>query len=274
MDVAAAKGHRTAGAKAFSRTVKTPSPSASSWGLSGRVGVRVLMHRDMIARRFLRSLPRSWLNKYWARCGQNSPKSSSSPLRWSSSPFSLSSPRFSSRSSSLPSHFLRSPVSRLSFSALRDRDREKDQAGPGASQALDGHRGFPGAPGMTVGLLGPSSQLSAVQFSCSSSSSTCSLPQHANSGWAHFFCGHFELKKRLKTCVVESRCWWHSLFCEKEKCDPCVSPSDPCPGRWMKPMLSASNAAMKTSFLSLLQPQSPSLTKVKQKLLFSSSLLN
>ncbi|XP_024135061.1 rho guanine nucleotide exchange factor 18 isoform X2 [Oryzias melastigma] len=66
--------------------------------------------------------------------------------------------------------------------ALRDRDREKDQAGPGASQALDGHRGFPGAPGMTVGLLGPSSQLSAVQFSCSSSSSTCSLPQHANSG--------------------------------------------------------------------------------------------
>uniref|UniRef100_A0A3P9LNN6 Rho/rac guanine nucleotide exchange factor (GEF) 18b n=1 Tax=Oryzias latipes TaxID=8090 RepID=A0A3P9LNN6_ORYLA len=70
--------------------------------------------------------------------------------------------------------------------ALKDRDREKDQAGPGASQALDGHRGFPGAPGMTVGLLGPSSQLSAVPYSCSFGSSTCSLghslQQHTNSG--------------------------------------------------------------------------------------------
>lgn len=186
MDIAAATGtgHRMGATKAFSRTVK--APSASSWGLSGRVGVRVLMHRDMITCRFFRSLPRSWLKKYWARFGQNCPKSSSSSLGWSSSPFSLSSPRFSARASSLPAQFFRSPVSRLSFSALKDRDREKDQAGPGASQALDGHRGFPGAPGMTVGLLGPSSQLSAVPYSCSFGSSTCSLghslQQHTNSG--------------------------------------------------------------------------------------------
>lgn len=114
---------KTTGApKACSRIAKTSS-SSSSWGLSRRFGVRVLMHRDVITCRFFRSLPRSWLIKSWGRLGHESNEhllassslSSSSPLSWSSSPFSLSSPHFSSCSSPVPSPFFRSPVSLSSF---------------------------------------------------------------------------------------------------------------------------------------------------------------
>ncbi|KAI4890127.1 hypothetical protein NFI96_023026 [Prochilodus magdalenae] len=52
----AIRGHRTA-------AKKSPHPSAS-WGLSRRVGVRVLLHRDLLTCRFLGSVPRSWLRHY------------------------------------------------------------------------------------------------------------------------------------------------------------------------------------------------------------------
>uniref|UniRef100_A0A3Q2P0J3 Rho/Rac guanine nucleotide exchange factor 18 n=1 Tax=Fundulus heteroclitus TaxID=8078 RepID=A0A3Q2P0J3_FUNHE len=133
------------------------------------------MHRDIITCRFYRSLPRSWLKKYWVQLRRDSDEASSSPRRWSSSPFSLSSPRLSPCPPAAPSHFLRSPLSRLSLPALKDRDREKDQAGTAAaSQAADGHRGFASVPGMTVSSCGPSTPPSA-SLSSSSSSST-SLP--------------------------------------------------------------------------------------------------
>eukprot|EP00063_Salmo_salar_P049261 XP_014024096.1 PREDICTED: rho guanine nucleotide exchange factor 18-like [Salmo salar] len=39
-----------------------------SWGLSGRLGVRVLMHRDHLTCRFLQgSLPHVWLQRYWGK---------------------------------------------------------------------------------------------------------------------------------------------------------------------------------------------------------------
>lgn len=147
----------------------SPSSSASSWGLSGRVGVRVLMHRDLITCRFFRSLPRSWLKKYWGQLGQESSKhrltsSSLSPLRWSSSPFSLSSPRLSSCSSAVPSHCLRLPVSRLFSSA---RDRERDQSSPVSSQTLDGHLALLSTPGMTISQWGPSTQPTAAHTTSS-----------------------------------------------------------------------------------------------------------
>lgn len=156
----------------------SPSSSASMWGLSGRVGMRVLMHRDLITCRFFRSLPRSWLKKYWAPLGQKSNKrcfgsSSSSSHRWSSSPFSLSSSRFPSCSSSVRS--LSSPVSRLSSPALKDRDRERDQAGSASSQNLDGHPCFLSTPGMTIGQWGPSTQLTATHTSCYTASPASSL---------------------------------------------------------------------------------------------------
>lgn len=175
--------------KASSKTAKASSPSfsASSWGLSGRVGMRVLMHRDMITCRFYRSLPRSWLIKYWGQLGRDSNKPSSLPLRWSSSPFSLSSPRLSPSSSSFQSRILRSPVSRLSFSALKDRDREKDQAGTATSQAADGHRGFPSVQGMTISSFGPNTlpptSLSSSFTAASASSVGHSLHHHSSSGW-------------------------------------------------------------------------------------------
>ncbi|MEQ2164014.1 hypothetical protein GOODEAATRI_002149 [Goodea atripinnis] len=182
MDLTVVKeaGKTVRASKGASNTARafSPSFSASSWGLSGHVGVRVLMHRDMITCRFYRSLPRSWLKKYWGQFGKDSNKSSYSPLRWSSSPFSLSSPRLSTCSSNIQSYFLRSPVSRLSFPALKDRDREKDQAGTAASQAADGHRGFPSVPGMTISSFGPSTHLSA---SFNSSFGT-SLRHHSSSG--------------------------------------------------------------------------------------------
>ncbi|MEQ2205202.1 hypothetical protein XENOCAPTIV_003852, partial [Xenoophorus captivus] len=182
MDLTVVKeaGKTVRASKGASNTARafSPSFSASSWGLSGHVGMRVLMHRDMITCRFYRSLPQSWLKKYWGQFGKDSNKSSYSPLRWSSSPFSLSSPRLSTCSSNIQPYFLRSPVSRLSFPALKDRDREKDQAGTAASQAADGHRGFPSVPGMTISSFGPSTHLSA---SFNSSFGT-SLRHHSSSG--------------------------------------------------------------------------------------------
>ncbi|XP_008303146.1 uncharacterized protein LOC103374776 isoform X2 [Stegastes partitus] len=59
--------------------------------------------------------------------------------------------------------------------ALRDRDRERDQAGPAASQALDGHRGFLSPPGMTVSSWGSSTQPTAAQTSSSSAAPASSL---------------------------------------------------------------------------------------------------
>lgn len=174
MDVAVAKntGKPTGASRVCPRTVKSSSRSfsSSSCRLSGHVGVRVLMHRDMITSRFFQSLPRSWVKKYWSRLGKDTDKSSASPLHWSSSPFSVSPPRLSSHSSSIRSRLLRSPVSRLSFPALKDRDREKDQAGTATSQALDGRR--PSVPGMTLGLCGPST--SAAQSTSSTLVPACS----------------------------------------------------------------------------------------------------
>lgn len=169
--------------KACSRIAKpssssfSPSSSASSWGLSGRVGVRVLMHRDLITCRFFRSLPRSWLKKYWGQIGQDSNKlrftsASLSPLRWSSSPFSLSSPCFSSCSSSVSSRCLRLPVSRLFSPALKERDRERELSV--SSQTLDGHPGFH-TPGMTISQWGPSTQSTAAHTTSSTLAPAFSL---------------------------------------------------------------------------------------------------
>ncbi|XP_054873483.1 rho guanine nucleotide exchange factor 18 isoform X2 [Amphiprion ocellaris] len=68
--------------------------------------------------------------------------------------------------------------------ALKDRDRERDQAGPAASQALDGHRGFLSAPGMTISPWGPSTQPSAAQTTSSSAASSLghSLRHNNSSG--------------------------------------------------------------------------------------------
>lgn len=167
---------------ACSRAVKQPSPAspASSWGLTGRVGLRVLMHHDVITCRFFRSLPRSWLRQNWGRVGRDSKSLFSSPLRWSSSPFTLSSSRLP-RSPSVSSDYIQSPVSRLSFPALKDRDREQDQAGPAGFQALDGHRGLLSAPGMTVSPLGLSTSQTAANTSTASTSSV-GLRYNSSSG--------------------------------------------------------------------------------------------
>ncbi|XP_061594293.1 rho guanine nucleotide exchange factor 18 isoform X2 [Cololabis saira] len=70
--------------------------------------------------------------------------------------------------------------------ALKARDREKDQAGTTSSHALNGHRSYPSAPGMTVGLWGPSTQQTAAQYPSSTASSACSLGHslrhHSSSG--------------------------------------------------------------------------------------------
>lgn len=192
MELAFTKGttQTTGASKGFSRTAKpSSSSSASSWGVSGRFGVRVLMHRDLITCRFFRSLPRSWLKKYWGRFGQESNKhpfassssSSSSPLSWSSSPFSLSSLRFSSCSSSVSPHSLRSPVSRLSSPALKDWDREREQCGSASSQALDGHPGFFSTPGMTISPWGPSTAAHTTSSTAASASSLGHSLRHHNS---------------------------------------------------------------------------------------------
>ncbi|XP_072245594.1 rho guanine nucleotide exchange factor 18 isoform X1 [Leuresthes tenuis] len=59
--------------------------------------------------------------------------------------------------------------------ALKDRDREKDQAVTVTSQALDGHRGFPNAPGMTVSSWGSSTQPTAAHNTSNTLAPTCSL---------------------------------------------------------------------------------------------------
>ncbi|XP_043985335.1 rho guanine nucleotide exchange factor 18 isoform X2 [Gambusia affinis] len=70
--------------------------------------------------------------------------------------------------------------------ALKDRDREKDQAGRDSAQAADGHRGFPGVPGMTVSSFGASTQPSASLSSSFSAAPACSvgpsLRHHSSSG--------------------------------------------------------------------------------------------
>ncbi|KAM4575042.1 rho guanine nucleotide exchange factor 18 isoform 1-T1 [Fundulus diaphanus] len=70
--------------------------------------------------------------------------------------------------------------------ALKDRDREKDQAGTAASQAADGPRGFAGVPGMTVSSFGPSTPPSASLSSSSTSAPACSVGpsvhHHSSSG--------------------------------------------------------------------------------------------
>ncbi len=192
MELAVTKGatQTTGASKGFSRISKpSSSSSASSWSLSRRVGVQVLMHRDLITCRFFRSPPRSWLKKYWGRFGQEPNKhplassslSSSSPLRWSSSPFSLSSLHFSSCSSSVSPHSLRSPVSHLSSPALKDRDREREQCGSASSQALDGHPGFLCTPGMTISPWGPSTSSHTTSSTAASASSLGHSLRHHNS---------------------------------------------------------------------------------------------
>ena len=168
----------------------SPSSSTSSWGLSRRVGVRLLMHRDLITCRVFRSLPRSWKKRYCCRLRQestNHPTTSSSsfPHR-SSSPFSLSCTHFSSRSSSASSHFHCSLLSCLPSPVLKDRDREREHLGPASFQALDGHPGFLSTPGMTISPWGPSIQPISAHTTSSTatpaSSLGYSLRDHNSSG--------------------------------------------------------------------------------------------
>ncbi|XP_026013525.1 rho guanine nucleotide exchange factor 18 isoform X2 [Astatotilapia calliptera] len=56
--------------------------------------------------------------------------------------------------------------------ALKDRDREWDQAGPAASQALDGHRGSFSGPGMTISALGSSASQTALATSTSTAATS------------------------------------------------------------------------------------------------------
>ncbi|XP_028300598.1 rho guanine nucleotide exchange factor 18 isoform X2 [Gouania willdenowi] len=62
---------------------------------------------------------------------------------------------------------------------LKDRDRERDQTGPVASQVPDGYRGFLSAPGMTLNSWGANTQPTAAQtFSITAASaSTLGLSQ-------------------------------------------------------------------------------------------------
>ncbi|XP_039984340.1 rho guanine nucleotide exchange factor 18 isoform X2 [Xiphias gladius] len=59
--------------------------------------------------------------------------------------------------------------------ALKDRDRERDQAGPASSQTLDGHPGFLSAPGMTICQWGPNTQLTATHTISSTAAPASSL---------------------------------------------------------------------------------------------------
>lgn len=204
MELAITKGTtRTTGAsRGFSRIAipsssYSSSSSASSFGLSRRIGVRVLMHRDLITCQFSRSLSQSKLKKYWRRLGQNSnnhqPASSSistsPPPHRSSSPFSLSSPSFSSHCSSISSHSLRSLVSRLSSPALKDQDREREQFDPASSQALDGHPGFFSTPGMTISHRGPNTATHTTSYTAALAPNLGhSLCHHNSSGWASMPC--------------------------------------------------------------------------------------
>ncbi|CAB1332278.1 unnamed protein product, partial [Coregonus sp. 'balchen'] len=114
------------------------------WGLSGRLGVRVLMHRDHLTCRFLQgSLPRAWLQRYWGK------------------------QRFNHLSSSSSSS------SRL-FPALREWDQDK------SSPAPDGPSGSPQVPGMTLTPRGPSAQPAASNSSSSSHSHTAGASLNLN----------------------------------------------------------------------------------------------
>ncbi|XP_030584092.1 rho guanine nucleotide exchange factor 18 [Archocentrus centrarchus] len=59
--------------------------------------------------------------------------------------------------------------------ALKDWDREQDQAGPSGYQALDGHRGLLSAPGMTISQLGFSTSQTVALTTSTSTASTSSL---------------------------------------------------------------------------------------------------
>lgn len=188
MELAVTKG--TTRSKRIARpSSSSPSSSTSSRGLSGRVGVRVLMHRDLITCQFFRSLPQTGLKKYWGQRERQSNKrrppassssSSTSTPHWSSSPFS-------SRSPSVSFQYLRLPISRLSFPVLKDRDREREQLGPASSQVLDGHQGFLTTPGMTISPWGSSTQPTAAHTTsytaASASSFGHSLHHNNSSGW-------------------------------------------------------------------------------------------
>ncbi|XP_026160604.1 rho guanine nucleotide exchange factor 18 isoform X2 [Mastacembelus armatus] len=70
--------------------------------------------------------------------------------------------------------------------ALKDRDREWEQSGPGSSQTLDGHPGFLSVPGMTISQWGPNTQPTAAHSTSSpaapASSLGHSLHHHSSSG--------------------------------------------------------------------------------------------
>ncbi|CAN9500408.1 unnamed protein product [Ophioblennius macclurei] len=69
-----------------------------------------------------------------------------------------------------------------SVNFVKDRERERDQAGWTASQALDGYRGLLSAPGMTVSSWGPSTQPAAAHNNSFSASLGHSLHHHSSSG--------------------------------------------------------------------------------------------
>ncbi|XP_040896037.1 rho guanine nucleotide exchange factor 18 isoform X2 [Toxotes jaculatrix] len=70
--------------------------------------------------------------------------------------------------------------------ALKDRDRERDQAGPASSLTLDGQPSYLSVPGMTVSQWGPNTQLTAAHTTSSTaalaSSFGHSLRHHNSSG--------------------------------------------------------------------------------------------
>ncbi|XP_053286158.1 rho guanine nucleotide exchange factor 18 isoform X2 [Pleuronectes platessa] len=70
--------------------------------------------------------------------------------------------------------------------ALKDRDRERDQAGPDPSQTLDGHSGLLFYPGMTISHWGPYAHLTVAHttssFAAPASSLGHSLCHHSSSG--------------------------------------------------------------------------------------------
>ncbi|XP_029939212.1 rho guanine nucleotide exchange factor 18 isoform X2 [Salarias fasciatus] len=62
----------------------------------------------------------------------------------------------------------------LNFTA-KDRERERDPAGPTASQILDGHRSFLSVPGMTISSWGPSTHPAAAHTNSFTAASATSL---------------------------------------------------------------------------------------------------
>lgn len=167
--------------KSCSRNAKpSTSYSPSSWG---RMGVRILMHRDLLTCRFFRSLPRSWLKKFWGRQQSNKHHSTSSSFssshsqHWSSSHYCISSPCCSSSSCVLSS----SPVFHFCTPAIKDRDRERESS---SSQALDGHPSGSSVPGMTIFPRGPNASPAAAHSSSTATASSAGhrLRHHSSSG--------------------------------------------------------------------------------------------